>query len=157
GLKKQDKDPSKESLFNGVYRINKDSTLELLIDSLNRPNGILVSNDGSKLYVANSDPDRVIWAVYDIDAKGAIVNGKIFYDATLESVKEKGLPDGLCMNSKGYIFATGPGGVWLFNPAGKHIATIHIKVPASNVELDDKESYLYITADMYLLRLKLNK
>jgi gluconolactonase len=157
GLEKNDQDPKKEIKYQGVYRINSDSVVELLIDTLTRPNGILVSNDGSKLYVANSDPERAIWAVYDLDAQGKITNGKVLFDATSYAGKEKGLPDGMCMNSKGYIFATGPGGVWVFNPSGKHIATIHIKEATSNVELDDVESYLYITADMYLLRLKLNK
>lgn len=157
GLEKGEEDPSKELTFSGVYRIKTDSTLELLVDSLKRPNGVLLSNDGSKLYVSNSDPDRVIWMVYDLDAKGALINGKVFHDATSEAAKQEGLPDGLCMNSKGYIFATGPGGIWLFNPAGKHIGTIRIKGPTSNVELDDTESYLYITANKYLLRFKLNK
>ena len=157
GLEKQDEDPKKEISYQGVYRIKSDSVVELLIDTLTRPNGIILSNDGTKLYVANSDPARAIWAVYDIDAEGKLSNGKVLFDATPFAGKEKGLPDGMCMNSKGYIFATGPGGVWLFNPSGKHIGTVHIKEATSNVELDDTESYLYITADMYLLRLKLSK
>ncbi len=157
GLQKGKEDPSKELPFSGVYRINTDATVELLIDSLKKPNGVLVSNDGSKLYVSNSDPDHVVWMVYDIDVKGTLINGKIFCDATTEAATSKGLPDGLCMNSRGYIFAAGPGGIWLFNPAGKHIATVHLKVTASNAELDDSESYLYITANMHLLRLTLSK
>jgi len=157
GLEKQEKDSAKETKVEGVYRINADSSVELLIDSLTRPNGIIVSNDGKKLYVANSDPANAIWAVYDIDANGKVSNGKVFMDATAKAATEKGLPDGLCMNSKGYIFATGPGGVWIFNPAVKHIGTIKAKVATSNVELDDTESYLYITAHMYLIRIKLVK
>lgn len=157
GLENQEKDSTKETKVEGVYRINADSSVELLIDSLTRPNGVIVSNDGKKLYVSNSDPDKAIWVVYDIDVAGKISNGKVFMDATEKAATEKGLPDGLCMNSKGYIFATGPGGVWIFNPAGKHIGTIKTKVAASNVALDDTESYLYITAHMYLIRVKLVK
>jgi gluconolactonase len=157
GLEKQENDPAKEQPKEGVYRINADGSVEQLIDSLTRPNGVIVSNDGSKLYVANSDPARAIWAVYDIDAGGKLSNGKILMDATSYVPKGKGLPDGLKMNKAGYIYATGPCGVWVFNPSGKHIATIKIKEHASNVALDDTESYLYITANMYLLRLKLAK
>ena len=157
GLEKQENDPSKEQTKEGVYRINADGSVEQLIDSLTRPNGIIVSNDGSKLYVANSDPARAIWAVYDIDAAGKLLNGKVFMDATSFVSKGKGLPDGLKMDSRGYIYASGPTGIWVFNPAGKHIATIKIKEHASNVALDDTESYLYITANMYLLRVKLIK
>lgn len=157
GLEKQENDTSKETSVEGVYRILTDGKVELLIDSLTRPNGVIVSNDGTKLYVSNSDPAKAIWAVYDIDAAGKVSNGRVFMDATAKAATEKGLPDGLCMNSKGYIFATGPGGVWIFNPAGKHIGNIKSKVAASNVELDDTESYLYITAHMYLIRVKLVK
>jgi gluconolactonase len=157
GLEKQENDPSKEQTKEGVYRINVDGSVEQLIDSLTRPNGIIVSNDGNKLYVANSDPARAIWAVYDIDAAGKLSNGKVFMDATSFVSKGKGLPDGLKMDSRGYIYASGPTGIWVFNPTGKHIATIKIKEHASNVALDDTESYLYITANMYLLRVKLSK
>lgn len=157
GLEKQDKDSTKETKVEGVYRIRANGNVELLVDSLTRPNGLIVSNDGKKLYVANSDPAKAIWAVYDLDSAGKISNGKIFMNATAKAATEKGLPDGLCMNSKGYIFATGPGGVWIFNPAGKHIGTIKTTVATSNVELDDTESYLYITAHMYLIRMKLVK
>lgn len=157
GLVKQENDSSKEQTKEGVYRINIDGTVEQLIDSLTRPNGIIVSNDGTKLYVANSDPEHAIWAVYDIDAGGKLSNGKVLMDATPFVNKGKGLPDGLKMDSKGYIYASGPTGIWVFNPSGKHIATIKIKEHASNVALDDTESYLYITANMYLLRVKLSK
>jgi gluconolactonase len=157
GLEKQENDSSKEQEKEGVYRINLDGSIELLIDSLTRPNGIIVSNDGSKLYVANSDPEHAVWMVYDIDAQGKLSNGKVFMDATPFVNKGKGLPDGLKMDSKGYIYASGPMGIWVFNPAGKHIATIKIKEHASNVALDDTESYLYITANMYLLRVKFSK
>jgi gluconolactonase len=157
GLEKQENDPLKEQIKEGVYRINKNGSVEQLIDSLTRPNGLILSNDGTKLYVANSDPARAIWAVYDVDTLGKLSNGKIFMDATSFVNKGKGLPDGLKMNSKGYIFASGPMGIWVFNPSGKHIATIKIKEHASNVALDDTESYLYITAHKYLLRVKLAK
>ena len=158
GLAKQENDSSKEQTKEGVYRINIDGSVEQLIDSLTRPNGIVVSNDGTKLYVANSDPARAIWAVYDLDATTSkLISGKVFMDATPYVNKGKGLPDGLKMDSKGYIYASGPTGIWVFNPAGKHIATIKIKEHVSNVALDDTESYLYITANMYLLRVKLNK
>lgn len=157
GLEKQENDPAKEQPKEGVYRINADGTVELLIDSLTRPNGVIVSNDGGRLYVANSDPAHAVWAMYDIDASGKVSNGKILMDATSFVPKGKGLPDGLKMNKTGYIYAAGPCGIWVFNPAGKHIATIKIKEHASNVALDDTESYLYITANMYVLRLKLAK
>ena len=37
---------------------------------------------------------------------------------------KKGLPDGLKIDDDGNLFATGPGGVFVFSPAGKHLGTI---------------------------------
>ena len=81
GLYQQDNDPLKEQSHNGVYRIGSD-TLTLEIDSLTRPNGIALSPDESRLYVANSDPEKAYWAVYELDSAGSVIRGEVFYDVT---------------------------------------------------------------------------
>jgi gluconolactonase len=148
-------DPSKELEFQGVYRYTKEGDLVLLTKELTRPNGISLSPDETKLFVANSDPEQALWMVYELDDDGNIENGKVFYDATQFVGKEKGLPDGLKVNSKGILFATGPGGVWVFHPDGSHLGTIKTTQATANCALSNDESILYITADSYLLRLKL--
>ena len=97
-----------------------------IIDSTQtRPNGIALSPDESILYVANSDPNNAVWYKYALEeASGKVLGKEVFYDATENAKNEKGLPDGLKVNDAGYIFATGPGGVWVFNPSGKVIAKI---------------------------------
>lgn len=156
GLPGRADSPAKELAFQGVYRFDaEDSTLSLLTKDLSRPNGIAASANGKTLYVANSDAENAIWMAYDIKENGDIENGRVFYDATEEAKTAKGLPDGLTIHSRGYIFATGPGGVWVFTPEGKHLGTINTEVAAANCALNSEETALYITATNYLLRLNL--
>lgn len=155
GLPQQVDDPAKEIDFQGVYKVGQDGTVTLLTDELTRPNGIAFSQDYKTLYVANSDPKKAIWMAFDVKEDGTLENGRIFFDATDKVGQLKGLPDGLKVNADGYIFATGPGGVLLFDPQGKHLGTIKTGQATANCAFDADGSHLYITADMYLLRVKL--
>ena len=154
GLEHGMDDPKKEIKFQGVYRVNKFGKVKLLIDSIERPNGIALMPDEKTLIIANSDEKKKIWYAYDLGAKDSLMNARIFFDAS----KEKGLgsPDGLKIDKQGHVFATGPGGVWIFNKTGKPIAKIKINgVPASNCAFTPDEKTIFITADMYVLRVKL--
>lgn len=155
GLEKNMNDPAKEIPFQGVYRLNKKGDITLLTKELSRPNGIGFSPDYKKMYVANSDPKKAIWMVYDVDKDGLIKNGKLFYDATELVGKLKGLPDGLKVHKNGWIFATGPGGVLIFTPEGENLGTINTNEPTANCAFNSDYSVLYITANSYLLRMKL--
>ena len=157
GLEKQMDDPSKEIDFQGVYKASPDGAVTLLVDTLSRPNGIALSPDEQTLYVANSDPDRAIWAAYDIMPNGMLTNGRIIFNATAWVKDKKGLPDGLKVNRQGYLFATGPGGVLILNPDGNHLGTIETGQATSNCALDEDDGFLYITADMHIMRVPLAK
>ncbi len=155
GLEKSMNDPLKEIAFQGVYQYDfTTKQVTLLTDTLSRPNGIAFSPDETKLYVSNSDPKQAIWMVYDY-RHGKISNGKVFYDATAHTTTSKGLPDGLKVDNAGNIWATGPGGVWVFSESGAHLGTIKTGQATSNCAFNEDKSVLYITADMYLLRLRL--
>ena len=149
---KGDKDPLKEIYENGVYKLDSNGVLTQVYAGLNRPNGLAFSPDESVLYVANSDSKRNLWMSFSV-VKGEFKNEKVFFDAT--HIKEKGLADGLKVHSKGYVFATGPGGVLIFTPEGKHLGTIKTEVSSANCTFNADESALYITSDSYLTRIKL--
>jgi gluconolactonase len=155
GLERNVNDPARELDFQGVYKLSTDGSLLALISDLTRPNGIAFSPDEKILYVANSDPDHAVWMAYEVMPDGKLGEGKIFFNATDMVGKEKGLPDGLKVNSKGYIFATGPGGVLVFNPEGKHLGTIKTTQATANCAFNETQDELFITADMYLLRIDL--
>lgn len=154
GLPKQDEDPQKELDFNGVFRLSPDEkTLELLTGDQTRPNGIAFSPDEKTLYVANSDAGHKVWMAYDVQGDGKIANGRVFYDVTSEA--SEGLPDGLKVDTSGNLYATGPGGVWIFNPAGEHLGTIQPTEVPANVAWGDDGHTLYMTARTGLYRITL--
>jgi gluconolactonase len=149
-------DPHAELDFCGVYRLDKNKKLTLLTKEITRPNGIAFSPDEKKLYVASSDPEKAIWMVYDVKADGTITNGKVFFDATVSAKEGKpGLPDGMKVDVDGNIFATGPGGVYIFAPDGTHLGTLDTGGKTSNCAWGDDGSTLYITADHAVIRVKL--
>lgn len=148
-------DPLKEIPFQGVYKLTPEGKLTVLVDSLTRPNGLAFTPDEKTLIVANSDPEKVVWYAFDLTYGDSVANPRIFYDATLEKGIGKGLPDGLKIDKRGNIFATGPGGIWVFNKAGKVIGRIKLPQAAANCAFADDEKTLYITSHMYLLRIKL--
>lgn len=93
---------------------------------------------------------------YDVQEDGSIANGRVFFDATDKVGQDnKGLPDGLKVLSSGIIFATGPGGVLVFSPQGKHLGTVRTGEATSNCAIGG-DGYLYMTADMYLCRVEIN-
>ncbi len=150
-------DPKRELDFCGVYRLAKDGKLTLLTKEMTRPNGIAFSPDEKTLYVAQSDPEAAIWKSFPVKADGTLGEGKLFYDAT-ENFKKglPGLPDGMDVDSKGNVFATGPGGVYVFNPAGKLLGRISTGEKTANCKLGGpKGDQLYMTADMYICRIQL--
>jgi gluconolactonase len=150
GLVKQDEDPAKELKFNGVYRYANGKT-QVLVKDLTRPNGLAFSPDEKVLYVANSEPKR-LWMRYDVAADGSVSKGSVFADVTAE--KDTGVPDGLKVDALGNIYATGPGGVWVFSADGKHLGTIKTPESPSNVNWGDDGKTLYITAVTSVYRLK---
>ncbi len=154
GLPKQQDDPLRELDIFGVYRVSREGIVTLLTDELVRPNGIAFSPDEKTLYVAQSDSKRAIWMSYPVKSDGTLGKGKVFYDVTTAMGKLPGAPDGLKVDKQGNIFATGPGGVYIFSPQGKLLGRIDTGQRTANCAWGDDGSVLFITADNYLCRIK---
>jgi gluconolactonase len=160
-----DKDPLKELPFNGVYRIPgaashpagappDDAKLQLIIKDLTRPNGIAFSPDQKFLYIAVSDPQHKVWMRYDVNPDGSVSNGRVFFDAT--SAKGEGGPDGIKVDEKGNLYGSGPGGLWIFSPQGRHLGTILLPERMANLAWGGSDGkVLYITASSGLYRIGL--
>jgi len=139
--------------FNGVYRVTAAGKFELMTKDVPYPNGLAFSPDEKKLYVANTRTDK-LWMVYDVKADGTLANGKMFLDVTKEP--GDGAPDGMKVDTAGNLYATGPGGVLVISPQGKHLGTIQLpEVPANCAWGDTDGKTLYITARTGLYRIKL--
>jgi gluconolactonase len=156
GLPKQVDDPGRELDFQGVYRLKTGGELTLLTKEMTRPNGIGLSPDQKTLYVANSDPAKAVWMAFPLGADGTISGpGKQIHDATAEVVAKKpGLPDGLRVDQKGNIFATGPDGVFVFAPDFAYLGKIVIGDKNANCAFGDDGSTLYICANDKLVRIR---
>lgn len=154
GLAGGNKSPIKELSFNGVFRVSG-GKVTLLTDQLTYPNGLALSPDEKTLYVNVSDPKTpVIWA-YDLQADGTLGNARIFFDMAPLTNTGPGLPDGLKVDRAGNLWSTGPNGVLIISPEGKHLGTIQTGQPTGNCAWgDDDGRSLYITANMFLVRVK---
>ncbi len=161
----QDNDPEKQLKANGVYRIPHAleqkpgaaparAGLQLLVSDLTRPNGIAFSPDEKYLYVNNSEP-RKIWMRYRVLPDGTLTEAKLLYDATAD--KRPGAPDGMKVDQQGNIYSAGPGGVWVFSPEGKPLATILMPERVANVAWGGPDrKMLYIMASSSIYRVHLN-
>lgn len=152
GLTKGDEDPKKEIPFNGIYRL-QGGKVTLLNKEMSRPNGIGFSPDEKWLYVANSDPAKKAWMKFPVNEDGTLGPGRVFADVTAEQTE--GLPDGLKVDSKGNVWATGPGGVWIFNADGKHLGTIKPTEVPANCAFAEEGGVLWMTARTSVYRIKL--
>lgn len=147
-------DKSREIEYFGVYRISPQGNVTLIIKDLVRPNGVALSPDHKTLYVAQSDVKAYIMS-YPIKSDGNLGEGKLLFDASyLNQQGLKGAPDGLKVDQNGNIFTTGPGGIIVLNPKGKLLGRIETGAATANLAWGEDGSTLFITADMYLLKLK---
>lgn len=151
GLPAGDDDPAKELAFNGVFRL-RDGKLDVLVTDLTRPNGIAFSPDEKTLYVSNSDDKRSVWLSYHVSADGSLSGGRVFFDAT--GGGEAGVPDGMKIDVRGNIWATGPSVLFVFAPDGRRLATIRPPEDPANCAWGDEGRSLYITAETSVYRLK---
>jgi gluconolactonase len=152
--------PDEELGFRGVYRLKPGGEPELLTKDLKFPNGLAFSPDEKTLYVAQSDPKSPIWMAYPVKDDGTLGEGKVFFDATKltrldkDGMPTNGLPDGLKVDTKGNLWATGPTGVLILSKDGKHLGTIATGVPTANCAFGEDGTVLYVTADKALCRIK---
>jgi gluconolactonase len=143
------KGDTQEIPFQGVYRLGRDGSIRLLTKDLSQPNGLAFSPDGKRLYIDDSKQRDI--RVYDVAMDGSLQNGRQF-------AKEEGrggVPDGMRVDVHGNVFVTGPLGVWIWDPDGRHLGTIVMPEQPANLNWGDNDwSTLYITAETSVYRLK---
>ncbi len=154
GLPKGFEDARRELDFCGVYRLSTSGEVTLLTKEMTRPNGIAFSPDEKVLYVAQSDPSEAIIKDFAVKSDGTLGQAKILQDFTELMGKLPGAADGLKVDRKGNLFATGPGGVYVIAPDGTRLARIHTGERTSNCAWGDDGSVLYMTVDDNLCRIK---
>jgi gluconolactonase len=161
----EDTDPKKELKVNGVYRLPgalqhapgappANDKLQLLISDITRPNGIAFSPDEKFLYVDCSDLAKKTWLKYPMNPNGSLGKAILLADVTADP--RIGGPDGIKVDRAGNLLGTGPGGIWIFSPQGKHIGTLDLPERSGNLAWGGPDAKtLYITASTSLYRIQL--
>ena len=151
GLRLRDNDPKRE-LDTGVYMI-RNGLVSRVIDDIANTNGVAFSPDEKILY-ANGSRDRFVKA-YDVNTDGTLSNSRMLID--LNTDPALGITDGLRVDVNGNLWETGPGGIWIISPQGKHLGTILLPELGANVEFGDSDrKTLYIAARTSIYKIRTN-
>jgi gluconolactonase len=153
GLPRLGVDPRRELDFTGVFSW-KDGVLRLASRGLTGPNGIAFSPDERFLYVGNWDDHRKVVMRYAVAPDGSLSQGTVFYDMTGAGGDDA--VDGLKVDRRGNLYVSGPGGLWVLSPNGRHLGTIHTARHVHNFAWgDDDGKALYLCARSGLYRMRL--
>jgi gluconolactonase len=154
GLPKAFADPRKELSYSGVYALIN-GTLRLVSSELSGPNGIAFSPDERTLYVGNWDEKRKVVMAYEIAPDGSSSRGRVFFDMTAAPGEDA--IDGIKVDQNGNVYVSGPGGLWVLSPNGKHLGTIVLPRHVHNMAWGGPDGRtLYLCARDRLYRMPLN-
>jgi gluconolactonase len=154
GLPKFFNDPRKELPFSGVFAA-KDGNVKLVTKDFTGPNGIASSPDEKYLYVGDWDEKKKVVMRYEVQPDGSVKNGKLFFDMT--SAPGEDALDGMKVDKAGNLYVSGPGGLWILSPQGKHLGTIIPPKHPHNFAWGDADGKtLYLCARSGLYRMRLN-
>ncbi len=147
-------DPRKELPISGVFCLYN-GTLKLVSTDLRGPNGIALTAEERNLYVANWDERKKVVMRYDVNADGTLTSGTIFFDMTAAPTLENEALDGVKTDRAGNVYVSGPRGVWIISPSGKHLGTIIGPELPANFAWGDDGRTLYLAARTGLYRIRL--
>jgi gluconolactonase len=148
----KEKDPSTELEHEGIYMI-KDGKVTWAIQDISSPNGLAFSPDEKYLYANGSSHNYI--RRYNVEADDTLTNSTLLID--LSSDKTPGITDGMRVDSKGNIWSSGPGGIWIISPDGKHLGTILIPEKVANLSFGDADyKTLYIGARTSIYSIRTN-
>jgi gluconolactonase len=138
--------------FSALYQITPRGDLRIASRDCVRPNGMALTADQKKLYLADSGP-RTLW-LYDVAADGSLRNGHLFADM---SAGQLGVPDGLKTDTDGNIWVAGPQGIWIFNARGDKLGIVALPKTPTNCCWGGRDWHdFYVTAGSSVYRISTN-
>lgn len=158
GLEGVNDSPMKEQAENRVYRLGPDGKLTAKESQLRYPNGIAFSPDGKTFYVSNSDPKQAVILAWNVSPGGRLSGRRVFADMNALAAKGlPGLPDGMCIDERGDLWASGPGGIHVLTPAGRELGLISTGVAMSNCAFGGADGRtLFMTSTHQVVALRTN-
>ena len=152
GLPKAHNDPRKELPFEGVFCL-KEGTLKLVSTDFTGPNGLAFSPDEKYLYIADWDEKQKVVYRYPVAPDGSLEKGTLFFDMT--SAEGEDALDGVKVDQEGNLYVSGPGGLWIISPEGKHLGTLSGPEHPHNMAWggeDGKTLFLCARTGLYCIR-----
>jgi gluconolactonase len=137
----------------GVYQITRKGQLRVVTRECTRPNGVALAPNQQELFIADTDQRNV--RIFEVNGDGSLRNGRIFCELKGET---PGGPDGLKTDEAGNVWVAGPGGIWVFDSAGRHLGTVPLPETPSNCAWGGGFRNLYVTAraSIYRIETKVN-
>jgi gluconolactonase len=139
----------------GVYRIDPQSgSVKLVWDDFDMPNGLCLTPDESQLLV--NDTPRAHIRIFDVGRDGSLSGGRIFSEGIGVGDTAEGVVDGMKLDEHGTVYVSGPGGVWVLSPDGRHVGTIEIPEVVGNLNWGDRDwKSLYVCASTSVYRVRM--
>jgi gluconolactonase len=151
-LRLGDKDPALGLPYQAVFML-RDGKVTRLTDDIPATNGLAFSPDETVFY-ANGSRNKYIRR-YDVKPDGTLANSRMLIDMSGDPAP--GITDGMKVDSKGNIYSTGPGGIWVIAPDGKHLGTIRTPETITNLAFGDADKKtLYLTARPTIYKIRVN-
>lgn len=144
-------DEPRELDFEAVFLVHTDGKVVVATREVTKPNGIAVSPDGKTAYVAESDSrvdGKHQLLAFDVQADGTLAGKRVLHDF---GPNRRGI-DGMTLDRQGNIYATAGredlAGIYVFSPAGDHLAMIPMPGDPTNCVFGggEESTSLYITA-----------
>lgn len=142
-----------------VYRIDpKAGRMEVVMDEMNKPNGLCFSPDYKKIYICDTGTPRNIM-VFDVTDGKKLSKGREFNSMKMKMAdgEKSGLADGIRADKDGNIWAgsgwvgKGYDGVQVFSPEGQRIGQILLPEICSNLCFGGvRRNRLFMTASQSL-------
>ena len=146
--------------FQGVYRLAPDhrpgAEAQLVCDRalFGQPNGLCFAPGERQLYV--NDTEQANIRLFDLAADGSLANGRIFASGIADD-NRPGRPDGMKADADGNLYVTGPGGIWVYDPAGVKLGEIAFPEGVANMHwggADWRTLYVTATTSLYAVETK---
>jgi len=154
GLPKFQADPRRELNVSGVFSL-KNGKLQLVSSDFTGPNGLAFSPDEKFLYVGDWDEKKKCVYRYPANSDATLGKGELFFDMT--SAPGEDAIDGIKVDQRGNVYVSGPGGLWILSPEGKHLGTLHGPEHPHNMNWGDADHRtLYLAAQSGLYRVRFN-
>ena len=141
---------AQELSFQGVYRLDPDGILHLVVDDFDQPNGLCMSQDESQLFINDSPGGHI--RVFDVAADGQLSGGDVWANVVGDG---PWVPDGMKTTTSNHILCNGPSGVHVFTPQAECLGVILMPQKSTNFCFGglDMQS-LFITASTSVYRIE---